>query len=626
MATTEVDLLGEPRLKNGLTYYPGVQTENGSVILGNVVKLQLQAEGSVLYTGYGFLKGLWLWRDQPYIRVQYMAPSSTDLPKDAIAHRMDPAPGAMPELMVTNRVGDLHLNALLGPVFIEGGPLLSQLFQENVGSGSEGFICERHLDPAVQRVQPLDDAFRLTPIVQAFPKTVLRAMLDRVGGSPVRVPMCAAPVPATAPPAPPVTPLSNSESSVAPPIPPAATPSVPTAIVTPVERSALPPRPATPPPPLSATIDVAASPPTSFSPYFSPVLAQTGVRVDSAAAPPEGTTAWNGRPSQGLGPRSARGAILLQAVQAGLPWGRSLTMRCPVDAANLHSRLTSVFGLVTNSLQVRYQAYTAGPWLELPVDGSTAVLLEALELQPELDALPVRVTGEELMHMPPLYWISALISIANLVANAVFAYFELWSSGVEPPFVYLCYLPPLVVLYNAYACRECASVEFLSNQRLRTVLSRKDSTMVRLMAVALFGPDTFTLYCRHALPPLGVTLSMTAEQALVFWGAGLHLLQDVPLLSMNYLMHKRLGREWDAYSLSMIGCSIASLTVNFAWHLFKMMKIKPDDDDPAFATASSIKSPGDTPSPAKRSKSFKKVDASKYVGLASNNLIGVLDA
>mgnify|MGYP004295221207 CR=1 FL=1 len=25
-------------------------------------------------------------------------------------------------------MGDLHLNALLGPVFIEGGPLLSQLF------------------------------------------------------------------------------------------------------------------------------------------------------------------------------------------------------------------------------------------------------------------------------------------------------------------------------------------------------------------------------------------------------------------------------------------------------------------------------------------------------------------
>ena len=40
-----LELLGEPRLKNGLTYFPGVQTASGSVVLGNVVQLQLQAEG-----------------------------------------------------------------------------------------------------------------------------------------------------------------------------------------------------------------------------------------------------------------------------------------------------------------------------------------------------------------------------------------------------------------------------------------------------------------------------------------------------------------------------------------------------------------------------------------------------
>ena len=171
-------LLGEPRLKNGLTYYPGVQTEKGSVILGNVVRLQLQAEGAQPYVGYGFLKGLWLWREQPYIRVQYFAPSLMGLPKDAIAHRAEPDPAApLPELMVTNRVGDLHLNALLGPVKIEAGPLLPQLFQENVGASHDAFLCTRHLDPAVQRVQPLDEAFRLTPIIQAFPRTVLRAII-----------------------------------------------------------------------------------------------------------------------------------------------------------------------------------------------------------------------------------------------------------------------------------------------------------------------------------------------------------------------------------------------------------------------------------------------------------------
>ena len=29
-SSVEVDLLGEPRLKNGLTYYPGVRTDKGS--------------------------------------------------------------------------------------------------------------------------------------------------------------------------------------------------------------------------------------------------------------------------------------------------------------------------------------------------------------------------------------------------------------------------------------------------------------------------------------------------------------------------------------------------------------------------------------------------------------------
>ena len=182
----EIDLLGEPRLKNGLTYYPGVLTDDGSVMLGNIVRLQLMAEGSQPYIGYGFLKGLWLWRDQPYMRVQYMAPTRMDLPRDAIAYRAAPDASGIPELMVTNRVGDLHLNALLGPVYIEGSPLMGQLFQENVGASADGFILMRHLDPAVQRVQPLDEAFRLTPIVQAFPKTVLRAMLIPLASSKAR--------------------------------------------------------------------------------------------------------------------------------------------------------------------------------------------------------------------------------------------------------------------------------------------------------------------------------------------------------------------------------------------------------------------------------------------------------
>ena len=83
-------MLGDPRLKNGLTYYPGVSTSQGVVCLGNVVRLSLQAEDGQSYTGYGHLKGLWLWRDQPYIRVQHFAPVQPRAPRTAVAYRPTP--------------------------------------------------------------------------------------------------------------------------------------------------------------------------------------------------------------------------------------------------------------------------------------------------------------------------------------------------------------------------------------------------------------------------------------------------------------------------------------------------------------------------------------------------------
>ena len=70
------ELLGTPRLKNGLAYYPGVRTAQGIVLVGNVVQLNLLTPSGTPYVGFGHLKGVWLWRDQPYIRVQYLAPAA----------------------------------------------------------------------------------------------------------------------------------------------------------------------------------------------------------------------------------------------------------------------------------------------------------------------------------------------------------------------------------------------------------------------------------------------------------------------------------------------------------------------------------------------------------------------
>ncbi|KOO30559.1 hypothetical protein Ctob_003284 [Chrysochromulina tobinii] len=524
----EIDLLGEPRLKNGLTYYPGVLTDDGSVILGNIVRLQLMAEGSQPYIGYGFLKGLWLWRDQPYMRVQYMAPTRMDLPRDAIAYRAAPDASGIPELMVTNRVGDLHLNALLGPVYIEGSPLMGQLFQENVGASADGFILMRHLDPAVQRVQPLDEAFRLTPIVQAFPKTVLRAML---------------------------VPLASSKA---------------------------------------------------------PELRVPNVVGDDEDEP---------RESPGLGPKGSPAAILLQATLAGRG---SVILRCPIERQALREKLASVFGLVSASVRILYgvpnRTYRELPpieWREFG-DGetSTALLYAALERQPELKALPVQVSGEAVVHLPWLHYLSSLLALANLAGAFAFGYVALWSVAAPAPYIFLVGLPPLMLAYNSYACIVTMNDEYLLSAKLRTALDRKDDLLVCLMLLALCGPDVFLFACRTQLPAFGAALSLEAERQLLIWAFGLHWVQDVPMLACNVLMH---GSEfpWDGVSLVVLGLSILSLTYNLAWHVYRLMRVSPEDDLLELAPPSTAGPPRDYV-PGARSKLRQKSmqhNPNKYVAL-----------
>jgi len=610
MATTvvnaEVDLLGEPRLKNGLTYYPGVQTEKGSVILGNVVRLQLQAD-SVPYIGYGFLKGLWLWRDQPYIRVQYMAPASMDLPKDAIAYRAEPDPSSMAELMVTNRVGDLHLNALLGPVFVEGGPLLSQLFQENVGPDSDGFICSRHLDPAVQRVQPLDDAFRLTPIVQAFPKTVLRAMLPDSGVSEVRVPACASQpqavaAPSTAPP----TSVPPAADTIAMGAAPAAPPPPPEAASRPADPA--PDAPFTPPPMQSAIEPqphILQGAPEALSVTVGPSSSVDVEVPRDLEVPDEERRAGM---SPGLGPKNGPGkaAILLQATYKGLLLRRTMTVRCPVDAMVLRKRLARIFDLVAESVEIAYQGEQR-EWRKL---SDTSELLNALERQPNLKALPVSVSGEQSLHLPFLHIVVSLIAAANLICSVLFATFVLWLAEPQPqaPFIYAIAMPPLVVVLHAYAASVAFSDEYLTNQPVRTAFSRIDGTIVAIMLSALLGPDTLVLLCRVRLPTFGASLSAECEQQLLWWAMGLHALQDVPMLVFNVLLHLRLELPYDPYSKAMLAVSISSLTIGLVWHVLRIGRVTAASTDGLSIGEGKM----GTPSPgSRRQKSRRSIDTSK---------------
>jgi hypothetical protein len=678
----EIDLLGEPRLKNGLTYYPGVLTDDGSVILGNIVRLQLMAEGSQPYIGYGFLKGLWLWRDQPYMRVQYMAPTRMDLPRDAIAYRAAPDASGIPELMVTNRVGDLHLNALLGPVYIEGSPLMGQLFQENVGASADGFILMRHLDPAVQRVQPLDEAFRLTPIVQAFPKTVLRAMLVPLASSKapeLRVPKCGgsssssisssstAPVtPATPHAAPPAAalPSTSRPSTVVPTMAPspaaphAAATLTATLTATPdlLEREreqvangwadgrtdgrtdgrradAVTPAPAPLRPPNSSAEDMGVmASSASNNPTRSPMgvgssrltngdlarLREHGLLpVHSVVGDDEDEP----RESPGLGPKGSPAAILLQATLAGRG---SVILRCPIERQALREKLASVFGLVSASVRILYgvpnRTYRELPpieWREFG-DGetSTALLYAALERQPELKALPVQVSGEAVVHLPWLHYLSSLLALANLAGAFAFGYVALWSVAAPAPYIFLVGLPPLMLAYNSYACIVTMNDEYLLSAKLRTALDRKDDLLVCLMLLALCGPDVFLFACRTQLPAFGAALSLEAERQLLIWAFGLHWVQDVPMLACNVLMH---GSEfpWDGVSLVVLGLSILSLTYNLAWHVYRLMRVSPEDDLLELAPPSTAGPPRDYV-PGARSKLRQKSmqhNPNKYVAL-----------
>lgn len=169
-------LMGDGRLKKGLAYYPAVSVSGSTIAVGNVVALRLSTDAGKAYLGYGHLKGIWLWRDQPRIRVQYFAPVLPDPPADAIAANGRPEAGALPELLVTSKVGDLPLDVLKGCVFVKGGPLIGQLFQRNVASTCAKVQCVRSVDSSMKNAQPLAADFELTPTAQPFSRQVIEAV------------------------------------------------------------------------------------------------------------------------------------------------------------------------------------------------------------------------------------------------------------------------------------------------------------------------------------------------------------------------------------------------------------------------------------------------------------------
>ena len=174
----EGELLGDARLRQGLTYYPAVYVKEQVVAVGNVVKIQRLTGAGKPDISFGHLKGIWLWRDKPYIRVQYLAPVLANPPEESIAFKGTPSSGAT-EVLITSKVADLPLDVLVRsvPIFFSQGELTAQVFQRNVPlSNGPHLQCTRLVDSSLKVAALLDRGFQLLPLAQSFGSEVIHAV------------------------------------------------------------------------------------------------------------------------------------------------------------------------------------------------------------------------------------------------------------------------------------------------------------------------------------------------------------------------------------------------------------------------------------------------------------------
>jgi len=174
----EGELLGDARLRQGLTYYPAVHVKEQVVAVGNVVKIQRLTDAGKPDISFGHLKGVWLWRDKPYIRVQYLAPVLANPPEESIAFIGTPGSGAT-EVLITSKVADLPLEVLVRsvPIFFSQGELTAQVFQRNVPlSNGPHLQCTRLVDSSLKVAALLDRGFQLLPVAQSFSTGVMHAV------------------------------------------------------------------------------------------------------------------------------------------------------------------------------------------------------------------------------------------------------------------------------------------------------------------------------------------------------------------------------------------------------------------------------------------------------------------
>jgi len=533
-------LLGDPRLKNGLTYYPGVVITGQTVLVSNVVRLRLEADAGEGYSGFGYLKGLWLWRDQPYIRVQYLAPVRSDLPPDAICHHAKPEPGVS-ELLVTNMVGDLPLSALEGAVNIETGPIRRQLYQHNLDSKAARYSCTRHLDLDTQRVQLLDDAFSLTPLVVQFGAGALQTLAGQDAAP--RAP------PAEQPASPPVptsqrrpSKASASEKAPAPRAPPAKPPA---------KHVAAAPSPSKP------TADLVPKPSSPAAPATP--TPKKHVAADSVGSSASAATAPSKLPVE-----------ILQVTLVLPLRGRSEYVRYPGTLAALRKQLAGLFELHPDTVVLQHEA-SPKRWQAIKSAARMDELVAAWSARKNEALLELRLRGE-----PQLRLLSFLVALVGLANQAVALWFAaLVLMPLAPPlssaealgsiWTYFSAVPLLALLYNLCACARCIGSEYMTNAPFRKHLDQLDGDGPLLVVASLLGPDVALLTCQARLPGVKASISQRGAMHFLSWSLALHALLDVPMLAANLLAHGRESLEWDQLSSAALGLTLVSLTFSLAW-------------------------------------------------------------
>ena len=364
----EGELLGDARLRQGLTYYPAVYVKDQVVAVGNVVKIQRLTDAGRPDISFGHLKGIWLWRDKSYIRVQYLAPVLANPPEDAIAFKGTPGSGAT-EVLITSKVADLPLDVLMRsvPIFFSQGELTAQVFQRNVPlSNGPHLQCTRLVDSSLKVAALLDRGFQLLPVAQNFGTEVLQVVCGLE--------------------------YEEEDSGLL---------GLPQGVGVPKGAPSKPDVPGghAKPSPSSAAAKPAAG-------------ARSKPAGAGAGAPQFEDTVDDAKVSRAL-----VGRVLLRTTIDGALPGRRETLRYPGSMDALRARVARLYGLRAPSVRLSYTKSTGG-FQKCPVK-CQADLLSLLEASQALDvvptALPLSVSGDS--RLPCLSYVRAMLSVRRMLTR-----------------------------------------------------------------------------------------------------------------------------------------------------------------------------------------------------------------